>query len=167
MKKLLVAFLMIILCVVAAFAQVDRGEKMLGVNLGYVSHNTSAVTGLSFRYAVSPWVRVVPEVGVVFRHHNEDAFLANLNAQVPFTFGTRTVDLYPFAGLAFNTWSHHHLVGIDDNDVTERISRFGANLGAGFDYRVTSTLNIGIEAKYTFIKAYTSLYLTASISYVF
>ena len=167
MKKFILMLAVIVLGFAGASAQVARGEKMFGVKVGYVSHNESAVTGLSFRYAVSPWVRIVPEVGCVFRHHNEDAFLVDLNAQVPFTFGTDKVDLYPLAGIAFNSWSKHHLLDNEGNDVTSRINRFGANLGAGFDFKCTSTLNLGIEAKYTLTKAYSSFYLTASISYVF
>lgn len=165
MKKFILAAIMALLAF-AAPAQVDRGEKMLGVNLGYVSHNRSAVAGLSFRYAVSPWVRVVPEVACVFRHHNQDAFIVNLNAQVPFSFGTSRVDLYPLAGLTYNSWSTHN-IPTESGDVTDRFDRFGANLGAGFDFRITSTLNLGIEAKYTLVKNFSALYLTASISYVF
>lgn len=164
---MILAAAMAAVCCVGASAQVVRGEKMLGVRAGYVSHNESAVAGLTFRYAVSPWVRIVPEVGCVFRHHNEDAFLVDLNAQVPFTFGTDKVDLYPLAGLAFNSWSRHLDMPDGLDDVTSRISRFGANLGAGFDFRCTPTLNIGLEARYTFVKSYTSLYVTASVSYVF
>lgn len=151
----------------AGHAQVARGEKMLGVKAGYASTNESAVAGLMFRYAVSPWVRIVPEVGCVFRHHNEDAILVDLNAQVPFSFGSSKVDLYPLAGLAFNSWSSHIDMPDEHDDVTKRYTRLGANLGAGFDLRCTSTLNIGIEAKYTFVKNFSSMYVTASVSYVF
>ena len=167
MKKSLALILAMLMGVIVSSAQVDRGEKMLGVKLGYVTHNQSAVAGLMFRYAVSPWVRIVPEVGCVFRHKDQDAFVADINAQVPFTFGTKKVDLYPLAGVTFNAWTRH--IGMPDgsDDVTDRVSRFGANLGAGFDLRCTSTLNLGIEARYSFVKSYTSLYLTASISYVF
>lgn len=167
MKKFILAAIISVICCAAVSAQVDRGEKMLGVKLGYISHNESAVTGLTFRYAVSPWVRIVPEIGCAFRHNNEDAFMIDLNAQVPFTFGTKKVDLYPLAGLAYNSWSRHHVLTDDDEDVTTRVNRFGANLGAGFDFKCTSTLNLGIEAKCTFVKSFSSFFLTASISYVF
>ena len=181
MKRFIIYIMMGIFGAAGAFGQVVRGEKMVGVNVGYASHNESAVAAVSFRYAVSPWVRIAPEVGCVFRHHNEDALFVNLDAQIPFSFGTKNVDLYPLAGLAYNSWSRHHQLsdirddaGLEatgagelDNDVTTRANRIGANLGAGFDLRVTRTLNIGIEAKYTFTKSYTSLYATASISFVF
>ena len=165
-KRLLIASTIALLCIGAASAQVERGEKMFGVRTGYVSTNESAVAGLTFRYAVSPWVRIVPEVACVFRHHDKDAFIADINAQVPFTFDSKKVDLYPLAGITFNSWSRH-FEGPSGDDVTTRSNYFGANVGAGFDLRCTQTLNLGIEARYTFIKHFTSLYLTASISYVF
>ena len=169
MKKIILALVVMLMTSLASIAQVERGEKMLGIRLGYATENESAVTGLTFRYAVSPWVRIVPEVGCVFRHHNEDAFIGDLNVQVPFSFGSSKVDLYPLGGLSFNSWTRRRLVEVEGHfdDVTNRVNRFGANLGAGFDLRCTSTLNFGIEARYTFVKAFTSLYLTASISYVF
>ena len=166
LKALLAALVLAVFMAPAAWGQVERGEKMLGVRAGYATTNESAVAGLTFRYAVSPWVRIVPEVGCVFRHHGEDAFIADINAQVPFSFGTSVVDLYPLAGLTFNSWSRH-FESLDGADVSTRANRFGANVGAGFDFRVSPTLNVGLEARYTFIKEYTSLYLTASISYVF
>ena len=155
-----------LMCSQSVDAQVARGEKMFGVNGGYATHNKSAVAGLSFRYAVSPWVRLVPQVGCVFRHYDEDAFYVDLNAQFPFSFGTHNVDLYPLAGFAYNSWSKHY-DDPDGDDVSTRMNRIGANLGAGFDFRCTPTLNLGIEAKYTLVKHFTSLYITASISYVF
>lgn len=167
MKKVLILGIIMAFFAIGASAQVERGEKMLGVRAGYATENRSAVAGISFRYAVSPWVRIVPEVGCVFRNHNKDAFLVELNAQVPFTFGTKTVDLYPVAGFAYNSWSTHYKDFENGNDVSSRLNRIGANLGAGFDMKLGSALNLGIEAKYTFVKTFTSLYLTASISYVF
>ena len=166
-KKLMLAAVLTALVCPAAAAQVDRGEKMIGVKAGYVTRNESAIAGLSFRYAVSPWVRLVPEVACVFRHHNDDAFIFDINAQVPFSFGTSKVDLYPLAGVTFNSWTRHYTEPVMDDDVSRRISRFGANLGAGFDLRCTPSLNFGIEAKYTFVKSFTSAYVTASLSYVF
>lgn len=153
-------------CALCASAQVERGEKMLGVRVGYATENRSVDAGITFRYAIVPWVRIAPEIGCVFRNRHKDAFTVDLNFQVPFSFDSDKVDLYPLVGVAYNSWSTHYN-DIDGNDVSSRLNRIGANLGAGFDIRMSSTLNLGIEAKYTFVKTFTSLYLTASISYVF
>ena len=168
MKKLVLAAL-VVLTSLGASAQMVRGEKSLGPKLGYVSHNKSAVAGLVFQYALSSKFRLSPEIGCAFRHHNEDALLVDLNLHMPFNIGAgNMVDLYPLAGLAFNSWATHMVApALDEADVTTHINRFGANLGAGFDLRCSSTLKVNIEAKYTFIKSYSSVVLTAGICYVF
>lgn len=193
LRKLFIGAVILAVGVLGASAQVSRGEKMLGVKLGYVGDNRSAVTGLTFRYAVTPWVRVAPEIGCVFRNNNRDAFLIDLNAQMPITFDSKKVALYPLVGLAYNSWSIHGKVPVvvEDNNkpsepdpsdeltietkdaevqlksVSNRYNRFGVNFGAGFDMSVTSTINVGFEAKYTLVKNFSSFYLTASVSYRF
>lgn len=150
-----------------AAAQMQRGEKSLGPKLGYISHNQSAVAGLTFRYALSSRVRLAPEIGCAFRHRNEDALLVDVNVHVPFALGSERVGLYPLAGLSFNSWSTHGVRRDDEVDVTTHTNRFGLNLGAGFDLRCSSTLMIGFEAKYNLVKSYSSAVITASISYIF
>ncbi len=168
MKKLLLAAL-VMLTAFGASAQMTRGEKSLGPKLGYISHNQSVAAGLVFQYALSSKLRLSPEIGCAFRHHNEDALLVDLNLHMPFNIGAGDhVSLYPLAGLAFNSWATHNVfLDHDSSDVTTHVNRFGANLGAGFDLRCSSTLKLNIEAKYTFIKSYSTVVLTAGISYVF
>lgn len=166
-KKFLFALLPLVAAVPCANAQMQRGEKTLGVKTGYISHNKSAVAGLTFQYAVSSRIRLAPEIGCAFRHNNEDALLIDLNVHMPFGVGGDQVALYPVAGVAFNSWATHRASSLDDADVTTHTNRFGANIGAGFDLRCSSTLRLNIEAKYTFIKSYSGVLLTAGISYVF
>ncbi len=154
----------------SACAQIQKGEKSFGPKIGYVSHNKSAVAGLVFQYTFSQPLRISPEIGCAFRNNDEDAFLVDLNFHVPFGIvDSEKVAIYPLAGLAFNSWSRHGVKPdeADDVDVTTHTNRFGANLGAGFDLRCSSTLRLNLEAKYTLIKSYSALYLTAGISYVF
>lgn len=151
----------------AANAQLTPGEKSLGPKLGYISRNNSAVAGLVFQYALTPMVRISPEIGCAFRHRNSDALLVDVNVHVPFAIGGPKVDLYPLAGLAFNSWSHHGFNPADDVDVTTHTNRLGLNLGAGFDLRCSSTLKLNLEAKYTLVKSYSTAFVTAAISYIF
>ena len=166
LKHILIAALMLFVGI-GANAQLVKGEKNLGPRLGYISENKSAVVGLEFQYNLSSRVRLAPGIGCAFRHHNEDALLIDLNVHTPFFLGGDNVDLYPLAGLAFNSWALHHLATAELDDVTSHINRFGANLGAGFDLRCSSTLKLNIEAKYTFIKSFSSVFLTAGVSYAF
>lgn len=167
-KKIVFAAL-VVLTAFGASAQMTRGEKSLGPKAGYISHNKSAVAGLVFQYSLSSKFRLSPEIGCAFRHHNEDALLVDLNLHMPFNLGAGDrVDLYPLAGIAFNSWATHKVnAELDEADVTTHINRFGANVGAGFDLRCSSNLKLNIEAKYTFIKSYSSVVVTAGISYVF
>lgn len=148
-------------------AELTPGEKSLGPKLGYISRNNSAVAGLVFQYALTPMVRISPEIGCAFRHRNSDALLVDVNVHVPFDIGGPKVALYPLAGLAFNSWTRHGVNLVDDVDVTTHNNRLGLNIGAGFDLRCSSTLKLNIEAKYTLVKSYSSAIITAGISYIF
>lgn len=166
MKKLLIIAAVAALSLPAS-AQMVRGEREFGPKLGYISHNKSALAGLVFRYATSSHLRISPEIGCAFRHHNQEALLIDLNLHFPFGVGGEKVALYPLAGLAFNSWSTHMVDAQDAVDVTTHFNRFGANLGAGFDLRCSSTLKLNIEAKYVLVKSYSSAVISAGISYVF
>lgn len=167
MLKRILFVLFALTLAMGANAQLIKGEKSFGPKLGYVTENKSALAGLVFQYNLTERLRISPEVGCAFRNHNEDALLVDLNLHAPFTFGGDKVALYPLAGLAFNSWATHIPADVDQDDVTTHTNRFGGNLGAGFDLRCSSTLKLNIEAKYTFIKAYSAFYITAGISYIF
>ena len=156
-------------CGVTASAQIVKGEKSVGPKIGYASKNQSAVAGLVFQYAFSDHFRISPEVGYVFRHKDIDAFTIDLNGHVPFGFTGEKVAFYPLAGLNYSSWSRHFKKEdiMETNDVTTRTSRFGLNLGAGFDLRCTETLKLSLEAKYSLVKGFTTLTVTAGISFVF
>lgn len=166
-KKLLIAAIVALAAAPCGMAQMQRGEKTLGPKAGYISHNSSAVAGLTFQYALSSKFRISPEIGCAFRHHNEDALLIDLNLHMPFGVGGDQVALYPLAGVTFNSWATHAVRPADNVDVTTHCNRFGANLGAGFDLRCSSTLKLNIEAKYSLIKSYSGVLVTAGISYIF
>ncbi len=167
LKKLLSALLLLIAAIPCVTAQMQRGEKALGVKAGYISHNSSAVAGITFQYALSSHVRIAPEIGGAFRHDNEDALLIDLNVHTPFDVSEGRAALYPLAGVTFNSWGKHNVPTVDGGKATVHTSRFGANIGAGFDLRCSSTIKFNIEAKYSFIKSYSGVFITAGLSYVF
>lgn len=168
MIKRLLLVLLVAMLSVGAHARLIKGEKSFGPKLGYVSVNRSAVAGLVFQYNFNSFLRISPEVGVAFRHHNRDALLVDLNFETPFSFSEAgNVFLYPLAGLTFASWSNHGFLGEEFKDVTTHNNRLGANLGAGFDLRCSPTLKINIEAKYTLVKSYSGVLITAGIAYLF
>lgn len=173
MLKNCLKLLAVALCLLMAesvAAQMHKGDKSFGPKLGFVSENTSAYVGLEFQYAFSDYFRIAPEIGAAVRHHTKDALVAGLNFQFPLSLANDRVALYPLAGVAFNSWATHlgkGDYGTISDDSTFRKSRFGVNVGAGFEYYIKPSLRLGIEARYTLIKEYSSLYATASIAYVF
>lgn len=155
----------------------QKGEKVFGVRTGYVSRNNSMDLGLYFQYTFSEYFRLQPAADLVFRHNNRDAFTIDINGQVPFSFDSENFSLYPFAGLNFSSWNHH----FTQSDLSEaapqsdpfniedssRTNRFGFNLGAGFDLKLSSTLKLTLEAGYTFVKSNSGVRVLAGIGYVF
>ncbi|MDE5567004.1 MAG: porin family protein [Muribaculaceae bacterium] len=156
-------------CGLTSQAQIVKGEKSVGPKLGYISKNQSAVAGLVFQYAFSNHFRIAPELGYIFRHKDMDAFTFDINAHVPFGFTGEKVTFYPLAGLNYSSWSRHYKAEdmMEIKDVSTRTARFGLNLGAGFDLRCSETLKLSLEAKYLLIKGFTTVAVTAGISYVF
>ena len=149
----------------------SRGEKTFGVRTGYVSRNKSADAGLFFQYTFSEHFRLQPAADIVFRHDDRDAFMIDLNAQVPFAMSTPNFSLYPFAGLNYSSWNYHSpMQDTEDrfsDDVTTRKNRFGVNLGAGFDLKLSETLKLNLEAGYTLVKSNSALRILVGIGYVF
>ena len=88
-----------------------------------------------------------------------------LSRQIKFYEGDN-VNLYPLAGLSLNSWAWHYTDEASD-DVTTHTTRFGLNVGAGFEYRCNATMKLTFEAKYTLIKKYSATYITAGLSYIF
>lgn len=149
----------------AAPAQTHRGEKSFGVKAGYISCNRSAVGGLVFQYSFGRHVRIAPQLGVVFRHQDHDAFTVDVDVHFPISLGSARAAFYPLAGLAFNSWTGHKTV--DTDDVTTHTNNMGGNLGGGFEFRCTPSLKISVEGRYTFLKHFSNAQVVAGIAYVF
>lgn len=165
----LLAIMLLTFTSLSASAQFARGEKSVGPKVGYVSTNESAAAGLVFQYTFSKHLRIAPEVGCVFKHQKKDAFTLDFNFHTPFTFTGDKAALYPLAGLNYSSWntSIPQQLEEDIDDVSTRTSRFGFNLGAGFELRCTRTFKFGIEAKYTFIKRFHGANVAVLACYVF
>lgn len=151
-----------------AGARAQKGESCFGIQTGYTSTNNSAIAGIFYQYGFSNHLRVAPEIGCVFRHHDKDAFTADLNFHVPLRVAEGSAELYPLAGLNFSSWTRHHIPTADDSDDSSaRTSRFGLNIGAGFELKASPSLKLKIEAKYNLISRYSSFVLGVGIGYVF
>lgn len=150
-----------------AEAQGHKGEKAFGPRIGYVSRNQSALGGLSFQYSFSDHVRIAPSADIIFRHHDKDGLAVNADIHFPFYFAGGRAAFYPLAGFNFTSWGLHDSHNESGKDVTTHSTNAGLNAGAGVELRCTTSLKLGLEARYTLMRHYPTAAVAASIAFVF
>lgn len=145
-----------------------RGEKTLGVGVGYNTYNREPLAGAKFSYRFNKLLRISPEVDYVFRRDGRDALMLNLNMEFMFPLATGRCALYPLAGFNYSSWNYHPAAtGSVTDDVSTRISRAGLNAGGGFDINLSGSLRLSATATYTFIKEFHGANIVAGIHYRF
>lgn len=149
------------------FAGGKSGEKSFGPYVGYVSRNTSASAGLKFDYRLSKVVRLAPEIGLIFRHHDLDGLAVDVNVHFPLEFAGGKAAFYPLVGANFTSWGRHNVDTSTLNDVTTHTNGLGVNAGAGVEYMCKPTLKLSAEARYTLMRHYPTAYVVAGIAFVF
>lgn len=170
--KNLVAGMAVLLMLTCAFGSTAavKGEKNVGVELGYTSRNKSAVAGIMFSYTFSEHLRVAPNMQYAFRNNNRDGLLINFDFHVPLDIETgKKFEIYPLAGLNYSCWtSYHEVLSYDKiNDVSTRKNRFGLNLGAGVGLNATESLRFSLEARYSLVKQFSTTTLALCVAYRF
>lgn len=156
----------------AAMAGGHKGEKTVGITAGYNTFNQNAVAGLFMQYRVNGLLRVAPDVTYIFKHHDTDGLAINLNVHMPLSIvPSGKFNLYPLAGLNYTSWSYHAKGAapsiIETDDVSQRVSKFGFNIGAGIDLYATDNLKLFVEGKYVGVKHYSSGVISVGIGYRF
>ena len=159
-------------CAATAAARQDahnfHGEKTLGMIAGYCGSNTSALAGLEFSYRFNRWLRLAPQAEYVVRHKDRDALLLNVNVQFPFLMSLDRMAVYPQVGLNYSSWNYHFDGGSQEYDAAiNRISRFGLNVGAGYELDLTPSLRMGVIAEYLIVKKFNSFNAAVKIAYRF
>lgn len=145
-----------------------KGEKTLGIELGYASRNNSAITGIEFTYRFSRCFRLAPAINYTFRHDNTDALALNINAQIPFSLNKQgSWELFPIAGIGYTSWNFHSPKGWLDEDVTTRRNRLGLNIGVGTGVNVSSGMRLGAKVEFALNQGYSSANALAFIAYIF
>lgn len=159
LKKHLSMFAIAIIAVAGlsspAFAR--KGEKTLGLSVGYASYNNSAYTNLSFQYSFSKHVRIAPALGYVFQNDRKSAYTFDIDIHFPFKVATG-VKLYPLTGVTFNNWS---------DKGNGHLNRLGVDAGAGVDLYFTSNLKLSVQGKYSFMKNTSGAFAGVGIGYIF
>ena len=153
----------------ASQAHAPKGESCFGIQAGFTTKHTSATIDLFYQYGLSNRVRITPEVGFILRHKNMDAFRANVNVHYTIDIvAENNLQIYPIAGLNFTSWNLMKIVTPEESkDVSTRSNKFGFNLGAGFQMKVTRNMKLKFEPIYTFTSKYSTFTMTLGIGYVF
>lgn len=155
-----------------------KGEKTLGLKVGYNTYNVRPVAGVQFSYRFNRWLRISPDIEYVFRNHGVDALAVDVNVHFLFPVAGSRLNLFPLIGGNFSSWNFHpdkhvyHAAGGNDgkwetNDVSTRSSKFGLNVGAGMDFSVSGSLSLSVSGVYTVIERFHGANIMAGIHYRF
>lgn len=153
----------------ASAADFRKGEKTIGIELGYNTFNEAPATGIAFSYRFSRRLRIAPNVQYIFRKNQTDAFIFNCDIHVPFPVKDTPVEFYPIAGINYASWNHRNVelrTSLSD-DVSTRDSQFGLNLGSGVGIKCSGNLRLFIEGRYSFVRDYNTTTILAGIAYSF
>lgn len=173
-RKTLAAVLLTAICTFFAIPQPTMAgghEKVVGVNAGFNSRNTTGEGGVFFQFGVSRVVRLSMDAELDFRNKDRDAFMFDLNVHFPFRTSARC-EFYPLVGATYASWAYHDVQPVDTDtevttDVTTRHGYFGINAGAGFSVMVTPTLKFKTEAMFTAVKSNNAARILLGIGYSF
>ncbi|MCM1162692.1 MAG: outer membrane beta-barrel protein [Muribaculaceae bacterium] len=178
-KSAIIASLAALLISLSANAQENiKPRKSLGVTAGYVTTNQSASAGLQFSYAFSSHFVLAPSIDYVFRHHNRDAILFNIDYHGPWQLdASGKWYVYHILGINYGSWNRHipnHSSTAPTargeggpDDVTTRRNHIGFDFGLGFAYNVTPTMRITCQGKFNWIRHDNTGLFNMGISYVF
>lgn len=165
MKKIL-----FILAALLALPMTMAAQKQaVGGQLDYLGKNRSVGVALFYQYRLSPMLRIAPDLGVEFRRKDMDAVYGNVNLQIPLNIGSGEVDLYPLAGVNLTRWNtHHKMVDMGGQfNFSNHYLRLGANIGAGFQYRMSANLLLKVEGKYVITKDFSTFASAIGVGYIF
>jgi hypothetical protein len=151
-KKTLLILLAILFVATSSFAQ--KGNKALGLNLGYGSYNENVTLGAKFNYGLTNKIQLSPSLNYFFKKDDVNGLELNVNAHYLFNIAPH-VNLYPLAGLVLVCWDHRYKIGPifgeKGYNLHNYVTRFGLNLGGGINFRTADSFSIGVEMKYTII----------------
>lgn len=161
MKKFIVTCMLVILGI-GASAQTRQGQSSFGVNLGYgFSDHSNVLFGLDYRYNFTDEIRFAPSFSYFVEENGLSAWAVDVNAHyvIPLSdmFG-----FYPLAGLDLSFWDLEF-----GNELHQRYTRFGVNLGLGGEVYATDQLTVGLEFRYNLIKDFNQPILGVRIGYNF
>ncbi|MGN1238539.1 MAG: outer membrane protein [Muribaculaceae bacterium] len=167
MKKYIAAIVLAIFSIMPLSLYADGGRRTVGLLGGYNGELESGLAGVYFQYRCNSWLRLTPDVQMLFKKNDRSAFHINGNAHFILPFGGK-FKVYALGGITYQSWRYSNIQITEDQrlqDVTS--NRFGTNLGGGLEVRALQALKLFAEAKYSFVKDYSSMGISVGIGYVF
>lgn len=156
MRKLVVMIMLAIISM-GAYAQTQKGQSSIGLNVGYGFDTVgNAYFGLDYRYNITDAVRISPSMSYYVKNDGLSAFALDFNAH----YVVKLSDMfgfYPLAGVNLSFWD---VAGYS-------ATRFGANIGLGAEVYATSQVSVGLEMKYLIIKDLDRPMLGVRVGYTF
>lgn len=177
MKKLIVLVSFIALAMGTAFAQ--KGDKAVGVNLGYGTEISNLGIGAKFQYGITDAIRAEASFDYFLKKDFVSMWDINVNAHYLFPVAEK-FKVYPLVGLTYTNWKMDGFdisYGFDDEELGEygdevsvgsaNTGKFGVNLGAGTEYSINSNLSVNFEIKYQLISDFNQAVLGVGVAYKF
>ena len=151
MKKYLVILLMMLVGTTTTFA--EEGDKWAGVNLSYGINNKFKNFGVGgkLQYEVKQNLRLEAAANYFFKRSVSDEYGdygasmwdVNVNAQYLIHVADK-MNVYPIIGPSVMTYKTDGLTGFH--------TRFGVNIGAGWEYELNDEIKVNFDFKYQYLK---------------
>lgn len=151
MRKLLRTFIGLCLMFVSLSAFAQKGEKSMGVNVGYGTADgfNAFRLGAEFNWNATDHIRLSPSFDCYFTSNTSYVVSADVHY------------LFPIQ----DTWRVYPLVGVTYTHFGS--NEFGGNVGAGVEYPLCSSFYVSAEGKYQLTKDFQQFALAAGIAYKF
>jgi outer membrane protein X len=141
-----------------------KGEKAIGVSVGYGSEIESIAIGAKFNYGITDQIRLSPSFNYFLGKDGLSEW--EINADVHYLFNIAPkVAIYPLAGLTFVGWRFDW--GGMFEGASSTTTRFGANVGAGIGTQLTDNIGIGLEVKYSVVSDLDQFVPSINLTYKF
>ena len=149
MKKFI--FLAVLAIATALGASAEKGNISLGAQFAYASKNSMAGLGLQLQVEPVNRFRIAPEFMYYFKNDGVSA----INASSSFA-------IYPLLGFTYANYKYDAGIFGDGN-----VSRCGANVGVGAEYRIQDRLYFYSEERFQIIEDFNQSVTVLGMKYTF
>ena len=154
MKKFI--FLAVLAIATALGASAEKGNISLGAQFAYASKNSMAGLGLQLQVEPVNRFRIAPEFMYYFNAINANV---NLHYVIP---TSSSFAIYPLLGFTYANYKYDAGIFGDGN-----VSRCGANVGLGAEYRIQDRLYFYSEEHFQIIEDFNQSVTVLGLKYTF